>query len=293
MDANHLKTQISQTFEALTEQMETINLNQGRIPQIEIDLIMDNIRELYSAFKDLDRLNNPYAKTREAENMPPIPQSLPPQPKPEEPPLREFAFREKISMGSFNIEKEEPNEVEILPVTDVEPIVESTPEAVFIPEKPIERIEVRNEEKTIEQVVQVKEIPVQAEPEIRLVRPSGDLFSMTGSPSISDTYKDEKKTLNDRLNADTTDRSISSRLSQNQISDIKTAIGINEKFQFINELFGGNMQEYTNGMSQLNQFKNFAEAVSFIDILKFKYNWDMNADAYRKLMEILRRRYPS
>jgi hypothetical protein len=118
------------------------------------------------------------------------------------------------------------------------------------------------------------------------------LFNATPPPSLSDRFKDEKKTLNDRLQQDKPEMTLSSRLQQNTISDVKAAIGINEKFQFINELFAGSMQDYTQAINQLNQFKNLEEAIGFIDILKFKYNWDMNADGFRKIMEIVRRRYP-
>ena len=39
-----------------------------------------------------------------------------------------------------------------------------------------------------------------------------------------------------------TDESVAEKQKHKKISDLKTAIGINEKFQFINELFDGNMK---------------------------------------------------
>ena len=307
MDIHTLKAEIRQTFEALTEQMEIIGQHQGKIPQIEIDLIMDNIRELYAAFKDLDRLNSPWAGGREAVQVPapaaPVKEDVPQ----EEAPVREFAFREKIVLESILEEADLPEipaphvqyappatHAEEQPVQPIQPpyITEQPPVQPAQPQYIQEQQPVQPQQpQYIQEQPPVQEAPsvVQRTP----FRPSGDLFSVQGGHSISDSYKDEKKTLNDRLQNDAGARSIGSRLSQNQISDIKTAIGINEKFQFINELFGGNMQEYTNGMNQLNQFTRFDEATAYIDVLKFKYNWDMNADGYRKLMEILRRRYPS
>jgi len=52
-----LKEVIAQTLEAITEQESVIQRYDGKIPQIEIDLIMENIRRLYENFHFLDKMN--------------------------------------------------------------------------------------------------------------------------------------------------------------------------------------------------------------------------------------------
>jgi hypothetical protein len=197
-----------------------------------------------------------------------------PEPVEESPVLLNFRFKEPIRFEPIAEPEPEPEPEPVIP----EPII--IPQEV-IPEPPV-MIRETPPEPPREEIPAPKPVS----------KPPVDLFNATPPPSLSDRFKDEKKTLNDRLQQDKPEMTLSSRLQQNTISDVKAAIGINEKFQFINELFAGSMQDYTQAINQLNQFKNLEEAIGFIDILKFKYNWDMNADGFRKIMEIVRRRYP-
>lgn len=276
MDASIIKEEVKRIMEALNEQLLIVNEHKSRIPQIEIDLMMENVRDLYSALKDLNKINNRdfYHTPRTGEDI-----------QPEKP-----VVEQKIAGQVPETAIEPEHHDEIIPDEEI-----SIP---FDFKEPI-RFEAVTEQEIAEEETRVVEpqAPVQVTRQElsaeRRVAPDepGDLFSAAQANSISDKYKDDKKTLNERLQQEKPDNTLGSRLQQNQISDIKTAIGINEKFQFINELFAGSMQDYTMAIGQLNQFRNLEEAVNFIDILKFKYNWDMNADAYRKVMEIVRRRY--
>ncbi len=75
------------------------------------------------------------------------------------------------------------------------------------------------------------------------------------------------------------------------ISDIKTAIGINDRFQFSNDLFQGNMQEYDIAIQQLNASENLDSAMVYFNSLQKLYNWDMEQDTAKRLLELVERRY--
>ena len=84
------------------------------------------------------------------------------------------------------------------------------------------------------------------------------------------------------------DESVAEKLQHNKIFDLKSAIGINEKFQFINELFDGNMKEYTVAVDQINSFSSLTEAESYIANLKEVYKWKPDnhiADNFKELVE--------
>ena len=271
MDMKIIKEEIDRIFEALSEQLDMIQNHSGKIPQIEIDLVMGNIRDLYESLHQLNLENNrslqsnPIPITEESTPIPSASHAIP--------------FIEKIP----------------------EPILEPTPEPTLLQQQEPEIILVEEihlitpapmAEEPKEVFMEPTPIPQpQPEPPITRSTSTGDLFATIPSSTIADKFKDDKKSLNDRIQQEKTDHSLSARLQHNQIKEIKNAIGINEKFQFINHLFNGSMQEYTIAISQLNQFRNHEEASQFVDILKFKYNWDMNSDAYHKLMDIVRRRY--
>lgn len=323
-----LKEEISRIMEALNEQMQLIEEHDKRIPQIEIDLIMENIRELYTAFKDLNKHNNrqfispPAASAQPAEqtvvlteihrDTPPLSEQTvvfteaPAGPPPAEEITEETRIPEEAPVPEEMPVEEKPPVMEEPPAVE-EPVAlnmrfsfkeairfEPVPEPEPLPEPEPEPVPVRIPDPEPPVKPAPEPIPTPApEPEI-IRRKAPELFQDAApapQPSLADKLREEKLTLNDRLQQERQDTSLGSRLQQNKIQEIKSAIGINEKFQFINELFAGSMQDYTMAITQLNQFRNLEEAIGYIDILKFKYNWDMNADAFRKIMDIVRRRY--
>ena len=75
------------------------------------------------------------------------------------------------------------------------------------------------------------------------------------------------------------------------ITDLKAAIGINEKFQFINELFEGNMQEYNIAINQLDSLANLHEATTYINSLKEIYRWENETPVLTHFKDLLERRY--
>lgn len=72
------------------------------------------------------------------------------------------------------------------------------------------------------------------------------------------------------------------------IADLTKSIGINDKFQFIKELFGGDSDRYTDTIRTLNNFDNVEEAFNYIETI---YNWDKNNDAVKRIVLLVRRRY--
>ena len=61
-------------------------------------------------------------------------------------------------------------------------------------------------------------------------------------------------------------------VSKNSI-DFKNLIGINQKFQFTSELFGGNTNELSSTIEKINSVQNKDEALKIASELKVKFNW--------------------
>jgi hypothetical protein len=80
-------------------------------------------------------------------------------------------------------------------------------------------------------------------------------------------------------------------LTKPSINDIKSAIGINEQFQFANELFGGSLQEYNIAIQQLNTLETLESAIDYYTNLQQLYNWDSENELVKHLLEIIDRRY--
>ena len=64
----------------------------------------------------------------------------------------------------------------------------------------------------------------------------------------------------------TEDSSISGHLQKQPITDLMSAIGLNERYLYANELFEGDMQEFKNAIKMLNEFESVMEAKSFLRV---------------------------
>lgn len=119
---------------------------------------------------------------------------------------------------------------------------------------------------------------------------TSDLFSQP-QPTVADKLQTEKPSVIDRLNSQVEDKSVVSNLMHKPLADIKAAIGINEKFLFINELFNGSMQEYTQAIQELNQASNLKEALEIFENYAQRYKWNPRLPGVIKLKELVQRRY--
>ncbi|MEI6821527.1 MAG: hypothetical protein WCL51_06305 [Bacteroidota bacterium] len=170
---------------------------------------------------------------------------------------------------------------------------------IFIAEKPIhieEKVIVKEEPAIIkEEPVNIEE-PVMPEPPKPIEKPiekkvekHTDLFG--GGTTIADKFKKDTKTVIDRLHIETSNKTIGHRHQQHAIQDLKSAIGINEKFLFINELFKGNMKVFNDTIIKLNDFASHTEAEAFLLECKHKYNWPDDLVSYLTLKDFVIRRY--
>ena len=79
--------------------------------------------------------------------------------------------------------------------------------------------------------------------------------------------------------------------AKRSIADLKSSIGINDKFQFTNELFKGNMQEFNIAVEQLNASETLDSAMAYIGGLKRLYGWDEEHETVKRLLNLIERRY--
>nr|NQU94376.1 hypothetical protein [Bacteroidota bacterium] len=104
-----------------------------------------------------------------------------------------------------------------------------------------------------------------------------DLF--TANKTLADVYLDG------------TDNSLATKMQKNKVNDIKSIIGINDKFLFINEIFNGELLSYNQAIEQLNLFAHYHEALQYLDDIKLKNGTKENQAAFSKLLEITKRKY--
>ena len=76
------------------------------------------------------------------------------------------------------------------------------------------------------------------------------------------------------------------------IKDLRSVIGINDKFQFIQELFGGDEKSFEVSIKTINAFKIFPEAQFYIKReLREKNNWDDESNVVKQFDQLVKRRF--
>ena len=85
----------------------------------------------------------------------------------------------------------------------------------------------------------------------------------------------------------------SSKIQKPKIENLNNAIGLNDKFQFANELFAGSMKEYNVAIHQLNISGTIQSAMDYIENLKQLYDWDFENETVKRLLDLVDRRYSS
>ncbi len=106
-----------------------------------------------------------------------------------------------------------------------------------------------------------------------------DLFSSAPHESLGETLKPTEKP------------ALADTLQTTPINDIREAIGINDKFTFVNDLFNGDLERYNKVMDELNGFTGLSGAQTYLAELQVQYQWNEESPAYRKLSLLLERKF--
>ena len=94
------------------------------------------------------------------------------------------------------------------------------------------------------------------------------------------------QTLADTLTA-TAPHNIATELRNRPVKDLESAIGINDKFLLIRDLFEGDGVAYTETIRILDTFDDFDECMIYIAL---NYSWNPNSDGAKLLTELLERK---
>ena len=80
---------------------------------------------------------------------------------------------------------------------------------------------------------------------------------------------------------------------QPRVKDLRSIIGVSDKFLFINELFGKNMRAYTEFIMKLTNMEMDAtdEALAYLKTIEEQYGWDKESLAVQTFIKIFERKF--
>lgn len=199
-----------------------------------------------------------------------------------------------------------------MPVNTIAPAIEIPVEKT--PEKPVE------EEKIIE-VLQVDEAEIEAEleeikrnaaviqqittnskPQLLFEEMNDDIPTLPPKPStaikeineqvkeINDHVAHISTSLNDKLKISAAE--LSDKLADGPVKDLRKAIGVNDRFLYINELFRGDEAMYERSIKTINSFSIYPEAEYWIRReLKTKLGWKDSDATVKQFDQLIKRRF--
>jgi hypothetical protein len=118
------------------------------------------------------------------------------------------------------------------------------------------------------------------------------LSHQQGVKEINEMAEHQAESLNDRLRQEKTE--VVEVLKHEPIKDLRKAIGINDRFVFINDLFRGDEAMYERSIKTINSFHIFPEAEYWIAReLVVKLGWDKESEIVKHFIHLVKRRFIS
>lgn len=266
MDNTGLLKAALKIVDELNELMIKCSEDNYNLSNLEIDLLKEKTRHTYDLLLKLVPLSVEQDETEvqvlehvEMEKDSPEPKIVVEEEKPEE-----TVIEQKIEIEN-TIESEPETELNILTEDDSETIEKS-------------ELDTDNNEESIsdEQKTDNQEVP--------------DDFDLFSGSSIGDKFE-EKQTIVEKISEDKKIESVGDKIQQDKISELKSAIGINEKFFFINELFDGDMKNYNEAIEKLDALAGLEEGLLLLEELREENDWKEDNDAYIQLKEFVDRKF--
>jgi hypothetical protein len=107
---------------------------------------------------------------------------------------------------------------------------------------------------------------------------------------INETIAGNAASLNDKLKQTKID--LGDTLTEAPIRDLKKAVGINDRFLYINELFRGDENMYERSIKTINSFSILPEAEYWIQReLKVKIGWNQDSETVKQFDQLVKRRF--
>jgi hypothetical protein len=155
-------------------------------------------------------------------------------------------------------------------------------------------------DKIITEPEKAEDIPQKTEKELRPETPKKPAESekeITGqhakkqsdSSILADTFSYLSSRLNEQMVVKKSDGDISEMLKTKQLISLSEAIGVNDRFMYIREIFNGNREAYNEALTKLEKVENLSDARAVI----MSYKGDNEeCEAVEQLINLVKRKLP-
>ncbi len=295
MDREKLLLELNYKVKSIIEHINRLKDNELDIHKLDVDMLKKKTVEFYDTVFELEKyINNSsdlkrnkatdaYQVVVEADNEPPV---IKESPATTEVVSDEIIIKEDVIIeDSPNVITNDVVEDDVIieevdipePTVSPPPIIEHIPKPEVIPEPivPTTLVDEIVQEPIVVDVADTEQKPSVAPPK----QATYDLFSGNAENAVAEKYHDKEE------------QSIADKMQKSHILNIREAIGINEKFLFINELFNGDLGRYNKILDDINDLTTKQGVDTYLFELKIQFQWSDDSEAYFKLKELLERKF--
>jgi hypothetical protein len=110
--------------------------------------------------------------------------------------------------------------------------------------------------------------------------------------TLNDTLNRDQTTLNDALRKE--DSTFIEKAQNKPITSIKDALNLNQKYYFINSLFGGDNIAFAQAIYELEQATDLTSAMRLLEV-KYAHSlsWDLQSEEYKEFVDVIERKFAS
>jgi len=309
MSIAEVKDNIVNLLGTIVKRSEIIEKQSGARNLLEIDLAMEDIRLLY---REMDRLRK-FTEAANTDNTFHTPERIVQTAKAEKPtpPVSRVVTHpvDPSPADQYSSQRVEevkapvaaqPEETKVQPKP--EPVKEAAPVAEAVKQPEEEKKPIPPAPPAPQRVVNEPSDNGNAGKAARMETPpaktkeqhvAAEADEKNSKKLVGEKYMAGQNSIHERLAQMKDDKSIGARMQFKPIVSIKDAIGLNEKFLFINELFGGDINAYNQSVSDLNSCPSIHEAFELLNNLTNEYQWDgqRSAETIEKLANLVQRRF--
>ena len=226
-----------------------------------------------------------------------------------EPEVDQHRRKQRVIMSLYDVQEPEPKPVvkeESKPVVKEEPapvvVEEPAEEPIAAPAEedaytplatPIDETELTDEDVVFELSEGELEEEITDEPAVEEEIAEEPAPRVEEPKAVTPTVEEPTVVLGEKLQPQTTlGDQLAARQTVNdlrpRITDLRRAVGLNDKFLLIRDLFNGNGSLYEITIRKLNEFDNFDDCMIYI---AEHFAWNPNSDGAKLMMDLLERKF--
>ena len=273
METEKIILQLTNQAEVLKAHLNRIKKPGYKIHELDVDLLRKKTYEFYDLVSELADVVEPKNTLKYI---------------PKEERIRKKEV-EEISRKVEDIVPEKVNPVE-LPVQEEKneefskQVVKKEPDVVQTVVEKEKKPEIEQNIKILNDNQQKIQAPVEEAKKTEMPKPVAqqttyDLFAESGDNPVAEKLKPKEEV------------SIADKMQMSKITNIREAIGINDKFLFINGLFNGDLEKYNKTLDEFNDLITKQGVETYLREVKIQYRWDQESDAFVRFKEIVDRKF--